>query len=217
MGSAWENGTEGYVGTVKRILTEPAGFFREIDTEAPIGRAVLFAVISFAIAGVGQAIWNAVGSSLQMLPMIAENDGQSGGALAAAGFGVVAQVVISLLMPLWGLMGAFVGGGITHLFLLLFGAGQKGYMTTVRANLYGSATGVIYLVPCCGALVASIWTLVITIVGLTEMHQSTTGRVLAAVFAPVVLCCVCIGLAVGIAFLVGGAAAFSQFPHMPWR
>ncbi len=208
--NGWENETTGYVETVKALLTDPATFFRSIDTDAPIGRALMFAAISFFIAGVGQAIWSFAGGSLQLLPHLT-GGGEGEGELAAAGIGVVAQVIFSLMMPLWAIAGAFLGGAITHLFLVLLGDGEKGYMTTVKASLYGSATGVIYLVPCCGSLVASIWTLVITIIGLMEMHRTSAGKVLGAVFGPILICCLCLLVVIGVVFALGGAAAFSQF------
>lgn len=218
MSNGWESGTEGFVASCKQVLTEPADFFRSIDTEAPLSRAIVFSLIGYGIAGVGQAIWTVVSGTLNLVPMLSGADETEAGiAVAATGIGLAVQVGILLLMPLWMLMASFIWGGVTHLFLLLFGAGDRGYLNTVRANLYGGATGVLYLIPCCGSFVASIWGLVILVVGLAELHRASTGKVLAAVFAPLVLCCVIALVIVGAAFAIGGAAAFANLPEMLQR
>jgi hypothetical protein len=60
------------------------------------------------------------------------------------------------------------------------------------------------LVPFCGQLVASIWTLVLYVIGLGEAHRTGYGKSAAAVLLPILLCCCC--AAIGLFFFASALA-----------
>jgi uncharacterized membrane protein len=72
------------------------------------------------------------------------------------------------------------------------------------------------MVPFCGAIIASLWTIVLAIIGLKEAHGTTGGKASFAVLFPLIMCC-----AVAILFflLVLGtvAASFGTMPYRPWK
>ena len=62
------------------------------------------------------------------------------------------------------------------------------------------------VVPGCGGLVALVWGLVVLIIGLGEIQRCGSGKAALAVFAPVILVCVCCCAILGVtapAFLKG--------------
>jgi hypothetical protein len=62
------------------------------------------------------------------------------------------------------------------------------------------------LLPVCGALAAWIWNIVVTVLGLSEVHGISKGRALVAVCLPTLVCCaLMIGAAMMVAAAAGGA------------
>ena len=107
---------------------------------------------------------------------------------AGSSYWLVVPIVIGLSI-VSGLLFIFIGGAWIHLWVYLLG-GRKGhgYVQTVKALIYGATPG--YLlgwVPFIGAFVGGIWALVLTIIGLRELHGITTGRAVAACLLLVVL------------------------------
>lgn len=195
-GTPWEDRARlgvlnALVETTRRVLTEPASFFRAMPTSGGIGSPLLYAVILGWLGLVASSFYGAVfqsivGSSLtpwterpELAPMIAFMESWGGFAV---------QVVLG---PVFVVIGVFVGAGIFHLMLLLIGGAARGFEATVRAVSYAQAPGILLLVPFCGQLVAGIWTLVLYVIGLAEAHGIGYGRAVAAVLLPILLLCCC--------------------------
>lgn len=88
---------------------------------------------------------------------------------------------------------AIASASVTHLFCVLFGAARNGFWATFRVMAYGSAPMVLAGIPVLGAG-AVLWSLILIIWGIREVHDTTAGRATAAVLAvPVILCCCCCG------------------------
>ena len=83
-----------------------------------------------------------------------------------------------------------------------------GYESTFRVIAYSSgSTALFYAVPFCGGLVAFIWSLVVQIIGVKEIHGTTTGTAVMAVLLPFLVCCCGFAglMALLVALLVGTA------------
>ena len=103
--------------------------------------------------------------------------------------------ITGLLFILFQMSLVFVGGlifvpialaiwsGILHLCLYLVGGAREGYEATFRVVSYSSVTGIFNAIPCVGIL-ASLWGLVLTVIGLRETHKTTTGKAVAALAIP---------------------------------
>ena len=65
------------------------------------------------------------------------------------------------------------------------------------------------VIPFVGGLAAVVWNLILVVLGVVRMHRTTQGKAIAGVLIPLLLCCVCILLVIGL--VVGGlAAAFAN-------
>jgi hypothetical protein len=69
---------------------------------------------------------------------------------------------------------------------------------------------VFQVVPFCGGLIGMVWSIVVQIIGLKEMHETGGGTATAAVLLPMVLCCcLCVGFFM-LLFMLGGLAALTS-------
>lgn len=98
-----------------------------------------------------------------------------------------------------GIIGVFIIGIIIHVGVHIFG-GRKGLTQTLKALMYGYTPGfVIGWIPLVN-FIAGIWTLVVEIIGIRQLHELTTIRAILAVFIiPIIV----ILAAVFAAFLFG--------------
>jgi hypothetical protein len=153
---------------------------REGGLQAPLA----FAAIGVLIGAIATAVWDTLFRGLSLgagagyyptLPIM-------GGGAASMGLLVVT--------PLVALLFVVAGAGVYHLLLLLFDGARQPFETTCRVVAYATgATAVLQALPFCGSIVAAVWSLVATIVGLAQAHEIPTGKAAAAVVVPLVVCC----------------------------
>jgi len=193
------------VETTQQVLTRPTAFFRAMPVTGGIGGPLFYGVIvgyaGLVAAGIYGAIFQAVaGPRLFDLPHRAELERFL--PYLQGGMGLVFQIVLG---PLLIAAGLFISSAILHLLLMLFGGAPRGFEATFRVRCYAEAASLFRLVPFCGMPIFVIFSLVLTIVGLSEAHGIGRGRATAAVLLPLFfLCCCCV---VGIVVAVGGLAS----------
>ena len=91
----------------------------------------------------------------------------------------------TIMAPLMLMIGIAIGGAILHLFLRMFGAANAKLETTIRTYVYAQSTMIFGWIPVLGPLVAAVWMPVVLVIGLKRMHNTSYGRVIAAIFVPV--------------------------------
>ncbi len=130
------------------------------------------------------------------------------GMFAAAGSMTSAFAVIVILVVAIPMIVAlnFLNAGITHLCLALFKGTSKNYEATYRVMCYSYSAWIFALVPCAGGLVAGIWGLVSSIIGLSKVHKTESWRAAVGVLLPIL---VCAGLVVAV-YVAILAAIFSS-------
>jgi hypothetical protein len=195
------------IEAVKRIITDPTGFGRDNLGWTDLGAPLVFLVILLAV----QMVIMAVGAGIGLATGGAAN--ANSGAIAGTGtqtqlasmMGVSGAVGIAAMVVLgipFGIIGEFIGVGITHLFVMMFG-GRRGYNATFRAMVYASVPGVFIApiglltavlpalapVQMIASIIVGIWSLVLTIIFLREMQAITTGGAVGAIFLPGIVCC----------------------------
>jgi hypothetical protein len=208
LGPPWEN--EGpplqrFIDTMKGVLIDPMNTFANVRREGGLQAPLIYYLIGAMVAVAGAIIWHFLGfGGAMMMP------GRGAAAGAAMGLGFL---IIGL--PICYVIGIFLGSLILHFLLMLFGGQKFPYETTFRAVAYAHGSSApLSFIPFCGGLIGGIWGLVVLIIGLAQMQETTIGKSAAAVLVPIVLCC---GLAVVFAATVmtmigiGAAGAASGF------
>lgn len=210
----WEDRTRigvgrGFLESVRDLLAAPTAAFARMRERGDYASPLLFALIVSILGVVISQFWMLVlGPSSFFLPIPGDMREEifAGAALGTAG--VALQLVIG---PILALLGLLIGTAIVHLFLLLFGGlkeSPSGFEGSFRTLGYSSVSQLAGVVPFVGWLLALIWGVILQVIGLARLHRTTPGRALAAVVAPLLLCCVCIVLfAATVIGLIAGAAA----------
>ena len=117
---------------------------------------------------------------------------QQNQAVAAFMASTLFKFIYAIALPAIILVVFFIEAGIFHLMLLIVGGARQSFETTARVVAYTSgATAIFQMVPFCGGLIGLVWGIIILILGLAYAHETSTGRAVAAVLLPLVLCCLC--------------------------
>lgn len=169
---------------IRGVLLDPVNTFRRMKLAGDMGSPLLFALILSTIGMLGALFWNV---AMQGMGMFA---GQH--RINQFAFSTGLMLVLTIFSPVFVLLGTFISSGILHVCLLITGGAKNGFEATFRVVAYASgATAPFHLVPFCGGLIGGIWAIVAQVIGVREMHETTTGRALAAVLLPIIFCCGC--------------------------
>jgi hypothetical protein len=173
--------------TIKQVLFEPARTFELMKLEGGIASPLLFILIT-------QTVSILVGLLYQrMFPHLPQRDFTSSmGPLLTIQAGSHAFPLLEgiVAIPISVCVGSFIWSGIAHLCLMLVGAVNRPFETTYRVVCYaGGSASVLNLIPACGWVVALIWNIVLLVIGFEKTHRTTTGKAVAAVLLPLIVCC----------------------------
>ncbi len=185
---------QSFVGTVREMVTRPVGFFRGIarrgDFANPLIFALVCAVISAAIGGFLGILYATVGL------------GDTG-----AGEAIGALVASMFFTPIIFAIALFVGAGILHLLVaLIVKPVNSGFEATFRVVSYANVTELVTWVPVLGPLVAAVASVVLAIIGVREVHETTTGKAALVVLIPAA---VALLVALFLAVVVGAVLFFT--------
>jgi hypothetical protein len=106
--------------------------------------------------------------------------------LADYGTGLV-FLAATVLCPLAATVMICMTSLIVHLLLRVVGGAKNGFEATFRVICYSQAAQLWALLPWVGGLIASLWVVVVQVMGIREIHGVSYTRVLIAFFVPVVL------------------------------
>lgn len=105
------------------------------------------------------------------------------------GFGTLTafgNVLFALMMIIGSLVFLFIGAAWVHLWVYVFG-GRKGYRETLKALAFGDTPALLLgWIPLVGML-AGIWSLVISVLGIRELQEISTNRALGALILAVMI------------------------------
>ena len=194
----FSNPVESFVDTVRRVVLQPVGFFAGLPRSGSLLNPLIFAVICTEISAILGGILRLAGVGEGFVAgygfQVPENQG----------FGEFVGTVI--LAPIGGVIGVFVVAGIAHLLVrLVVGATNSGFGATFWVASYTAVTSLVSWIPVIGGLL-SLYGIYLSVVGIREMHGTTTGKAVLVVLIPVIVILV---LAL-LGLLVAGAVFFSR-------
>jgi hypothetical protein len=156
-----------YSDPVQGVVTAPVGFFRSIRREGDFVNPLIFAIICYEVSAI-------LGGLLSLV-----------GVTGTRGFG--SFLIGIILAPIGAAIGLFIGAGILHLLVMLIvGSRNAGFEGTFRVGAYSAVTTLVSWIPIIG-LIASLYGIYLAIVGIREVHNTTTGRAALVVLIPAVV------------------------------
>ena len=192
------NPLESFADTVRRVVLQPVGFFAALPRSGSLLNPLIFALICTVISAI-------LGGILRLA-------GVGEGFVAGYGFQVpenqdFGEFIGSVIFaPIGGVIGVFVVAGIAHLLVILVvGTTRSGFGATFRVASYTGVTALVSWIPIIGWLL-SLYGIYLSVVGIREMHATTTGKAVLVVLIPVIVVVVLALLGV----LVAGAVFFSR-------
>jgi hypothetical protein len=187
-GLPWEHRQErgffnAFVETLVMVLTKPGEAFAVMKREGGLGEPLIYGLIGGSLGGIVSLLFSL---GLQSAGLFADRH-NTFGAMAGMGAGSAAFII---LIPLFVVIGLFIGSAIVHLCLMIVGGANQSFETTFRVLAFsqGSA-GPLQMIPVCGGLISGVWGLVCSCIGLARAHETDTGRVVIAVLLPLIVCC----------------------------
>ena len=179
------------VQTIRLLVMDPADAFSRLRSDGDLTSPMLFGIIVSWICILLSQLWNVLLSNAL------------GGALGdMEGLEMLFQAPSMLelmgVMVLWPVMFvvlAFIGAGILHLCLMMVGAMEKtelGFEGTLKVYIYATVSWVALIIPFAGGFVATLWHVVLQVVGFAKVHRTSQGRSLVAVLIPTIVCCLCV-------------------------
>ncbi len=184
---------------VRGFLLEPAKTFDAVKGEKLEEAIKYYAIIAAVYSAIFAVLLAFIGTIFGSMM-----GGQNLGMLMGAGAGAGGAVIFFVLFMIFTIIGAFIGGAILHIFVYLVG-GRNGLEQTIKAIMYGSTPGLLLgWIPIIG-FIAAIWSIVLNILGIRQLHELTTGKAALAVLIPVII-------AIILALIIAGLAmiAFSS-------
>jgi len=182
-----------FVETLVMVLTKPAAAFSAMKIEGGLVEPLIYALIGGWLGGVVAFLFSLGFKSVGLFG----SRNNAFGMLTGMGIGSIAFII---LLPVMIVIGLFIGAAIVHLCLMIVGGANKTFEATFRVLAFSQgSTGPLQMIPVCGGLIAGVWGLVVTCIGLARAHETGTERAVFAVFLPLLVCC---GGAILIAILV---------------
>ena len=160
----YQDPVQSFISTVQRVVLQPVDFYRGIQRRGDFLNPLIFAIICYEVYTILSGLLSLAGLGQQR------------------GFG---GFIISLILaPILAAIGLFIGAGILHLLVMLIvGSGNSGYEATFRVGAYAAVTSLVSWIPVIG-WIASLYGIYLAIVGIREVHATTTGKAALVVLIP---------------------------------
>lgn len=197
--------------TWKESVFYPEKFFAKLPFRGGIGNPLLYAVIvgcfGFVISQIYGIFWsNAWGGLMSRYSEFRD-------IMFSTGLQTGISFLQILLSPIIIIVLIFIMSGIYHVIFLVFGWGKRDFEATFRAVAYAEGATVFLAVPFCGGMIAFVWSIVLTIIGMKHMQKTTGGKAALVYFLPWILCCCLVGGFILLMMLIFGAAFFENFSN----
>jgi hypothetical protein len=186
----WEDG-EGFIRsflkTTQQALFSPTRFFKKVATGEGYWAPLIYGMISGIIGFGGTILWQWFFFS-KWLPVRRFLDLPSN-----------LYVIITVALPMMAAFSLLIESGVAHFCLTMVDGNKKGFEATFRAISYSFCGYLFGILPILGSPIGGIYKLILTIIGVREGHDISTGKAVLAIFLPVI---VGIGLTILLAILI---------------
>ncbi len=172
------NPANSFVDVVRRVVLQPVRFFGGLPRDRNLLNPLVFALVCIVVS--------AILSGLLVLLGLQQNPGFNPNPQNAipSTFAPTSALASILLAPILGAIGLFVAAAIQQLLVrFLVGENNQGFASTFKVASYTQVTALVNWIPIIGPLVA-LYGLYLSIVGIREIHGTTTGKAALVILIP---------------------------------
>ena len=172
------NPVNSFVDVARRVVLQPVRFFAGVPRSGSLLNPLVFALVCVVVSAILSAVLVLAG--VQQNPGFNPNPQNAIPSVFAPGSALLGV----LFAPIGGAIGLFVAPAIQQLLVrLVVGENNYGFASTFRVASYSQVTGLVNWIPVVGPLLA-LYGLYLSIVGIREMHATTTGKAALVVLIP---------------------------------
>jgi hypothetical protein len=180
----WERRAEtglrkGILQTAKQVVFSPRTFFRRTASEGGLWEPLAFGILFGSIGLMLELFWQFLMGEGSLSSIEIDFIGDYGTSIVFLAAAILCPLAATVMICMTSL--------IVHLLLTVVGGARNGFEATFRAVSYSQATQFWALIPFVGGLIASLWLVVVQIIGIREIHEVSYTRVVIAFLIPVVL------------------------------
>jgi hypothetical protein len=172
------NPANSFVDVARRVVLQPVRFFGGLPRDQNLLNPLVFALVCIVVS--------AILSGLLVLLGVQQNPGFNPNPQNAipSTFAPTSALASILFAPIGGAIGIFVAAAIQQLLVrLVVGENNQGFASTFKVASYTQVTALVNWVPVIGPLVA-LYGLYLSIMGIREIHGTTTGKAALVVLIP---------------------------------
>lgn len=192
----WDKESKGdwagaFYSTLKASLVDPVSFFQAVAKGQGFLRPLVYAVIISMVVFIVAAAYQAGFGFLELAPQLAGSLKQAlfpaliSGPLLILFFGILGLIGV----PIAAGVGLLIEAALFHLGLLILGSARRDFTATFRTVCYCMGPHVFQVIPLLGGMVSGIWVIVLCVIGIKTVHETTYTRSTLVVFLPLILCC----------------------------
>jgi len=189
-GIPWEDPGVGFPEDLSRTwiesITVPVSFFRRLEPEAPMARAVLYFLIMAVGAALFSLLWGLAGSAPDLPPQAAAVMDLDPRGIQLFGF---------FLSPFANLILLGLASVSVHLFVRLLTDSSHQLLATTRVICYAAGPALFTIIPWAGEIAGWIGSAILLTIGIREVHGTTAGRATLTVLFPLLIAVLLTGLA----------------------
>ncbi|MBI2974720.1 MAG: YIP1 family protein [Deltaproteobacteria bacterium] len=197
----WESWREkgrvaAFFETWKQVMSNPVSFFKRVPVKGNFVLPMYFGIICQSVAII--LMWS-YQAGFHSIPLILDYSAAFGGYwpwTAAQSWPSMTIFFLALLVvaPIFALIGILFTSAVYHSFLKIFSGASHTFEATFRAVCYASSAQFLGVIPIVGAVIAGVWLLVLSCIGIKVMHQTSYLKAIFSVIIPLVLSFVFIAL-----------------------
>ncbi len=172
------NPVNSFVDVVRRVVLQPVQFFAGLTRGGTILNPLVFALVCIVVS--------AILSGLLVLAGVQESPGFNPNPQNAipSTFAPASALASIVFAPFGGAIGLFIAAAIQQLLVrLIVGENNAGFASTFKVASYSQVTALVNWIPVVGPLLA-LYGLYLSIVGIREMHGTTTGKAALVILIP---------------------------------
>lgn len=164
--------------TVRISLLAPRTFFSRMPISggwfSPVSYAAIVGGLALAVRSLAAVALLGTGSTAGLQP-------QDLAALKRM------HLTLAVLAPVGAVLTTLSFAALVHLTVLVVGGAEPSLQTTARVVCYAGSAQLLMVIPWIGAPLGALWVVVLTVIGLREAQELSTGKAVVAALAPVLL------------------------------